>query len=232
MGNRKFHFGDKKNSFLDQIEKDVAFLRSQSIIDYSLLVGIHNTAAGREEQNFTKKSAAALSNLMATEEGPVQNLFNSISNMNIENTTDHEEETGSEIIDDKSSTPQDGDRSRTSSADGSPFSPSITHIEKRKSIDTEETKRRSWSMNQDDARPRTGSNSWKRRTIRVIPHTTNLTRSRSLMTKNDGRIESVGGEHSEVYFCGIIDTLIPYRLGKKAEHLAKSMIHKAVQLLR
>jgi hypothetical protein len=31
-----------RNQFLEQIDKDVSFLRKQSIMDYSLLLGVHN----------------------------------------------------------------------------------------------------------------------------------------------------------------------------------------------
>jgi hypothetical protein len=40
--NRKFHLGSKKEDFMTQIEKDAQFLASLNIMDYSLLVGIHD----------------------------------------------------------------------------------------------------------------------------------------------------------------------------------------------
>ncbi|GMM32749.1 1-phosphatidylinositol-4-phosphate 5-kinase [Saccharomycopsis crataegensis] len=44
----------KKNKFLEQIEKDVAFLKAANIMDYSLLVGIHDLAIGNvTNQNFS-----------------------------------------------------------------------------------------------------------------------------------------------------------------------------------
>jgi 1-phosphatidylinositol-4-phosphate 5-kinase len=40
--NRKFKFGDKKEKFMEQIKKDSDFLATLNIMDYSLLIGIHD----------------------------------------------------------------------------------------------------------------------------------------------------------------------------------------------
>ena len=39
---RKFHLGNKKKAFLDQLEKDAKFLATLGIMDYSLLLGVHH----------------------------------------------------------------------------------------------------------------------------------------------------------------------------------------------
>jgi 1-phosphatidylinositol-4-phosphate 5-kinase len=39
---RKFHLGSKKEDFMKQIEKDAQFLASLNIMDYSLLIGVHD----------------------------------------------------------------------------------------------------------------------------------------------------------------------------------------------
>ena len=41
----KLRFGNKKDGFINQINSDAEFLRELKIMDYSLLVGIHSTAA-------------------------------------------------------------------------------------------------------------------------------------------------------------------------------------------
>lgn len=49
---RDYHFElgpEKKQAFLDQIKKDVALLQRLKIMDYSLLVGIHDLTKGNEE---------------------------------------------------------------------------------------------------------------------------------------------------------------------------------------
>lgn len=38
----KFHLGTKKKLFMDQLRKDANFLASLNIMDYSLLIGIHD----------------------------------------------------------------------------------------------------------------------------------------------------------------------------------------------
>lgn len=40
--NRKFKFGNKKEKFMEQIKKDADFLATLNIMDYSLLIGIHD----------------------------------------------------------------------------------------------------------------------------------------------------------------------------------------------
>lgn len=39
---RKFHLGEKKSAFIEQLSKDATFLASLNIMDYSLLIGIHD----------------------------------------------------------------------------------------------------------------------------------------------------------------------------------------------
>lgn len=51
QNNEKLLFGPLKASLLiDQLEVDVAFLRSARIMDYSLLVGIHDMITGNKEK--------------------------------------------------------------------------------------------------------------------------------------------------------------------------------------
>lgn len=48
--NYHFEFGaDKKQVFIDQMKRDVALLQRLKIMDYSLLVGIHDLTKGNEE---------------------------------------------------------------------------------------------------------------------------------------------------------------------------------------
>jgi 1-phosphatidylinositol-4-phosphate 5-kinase len=46
-----FFVGDKKNPIMDQLKSDTKFLAENNIIDYSLLVGIHNLSS-IDQQNF------------------------------------------------------------------------------------------------------------------------------------------------------------------------------------
>jgi 1-phosphatidylinositol-4-phosphate 5-kinase len=46
-----FYVGDRKNSIMDQLRSDTKFLAENSIIDYSLLVGIHIISTN-DQQNF------------------------------------------------------------------------------------------------------------------------------------------------------------------------------------
>ena len=45
LGERKLHFGNKKTAFMIQLQKDAKFLASLNIMDYSLLVGIHDRSS-------------------------------------------------------------------------------------------------------------------------------------------------------------------------------------------
>ena len=38
----KFQLGTKRHLFMEQLEKDASFLASLNIMDYSLLIGIHD----------------------------------------------------------------------------------------------------------------------------------------------------------------------------------------------
>jgi len=66
--NVKLHLGPRRNEFLKQLEEDSHFLRSMHIMDYSLLVGVHNKLALPVAKSITRmtgessRTLAAISN--------------------------------------------------------------------------------------------------------------------------------------------------------------------------
>lgn len=66
----KFHLGSKKDSFIQQIRKDAHFLATLNIMDYSLLVGIHD-----RDKRITASKRVSVIGAAADESGRSQTPF-------------------------------------------------------------------------------------------------------------------------------------------------------------
>jgi hypothetical protein len=65
----KLHFGSKKAEFMAQLEKDAFFLAKLNIMDYSLLVGIHDRRLRFRDTSLAAAAAAAAANAAAQASG-------------------------------------------------------------------------------------------------------------------------------------------------------------------
>jgi len=62
IDNRKIHLGPKKVLFVEQLRKDAHFLAQLNIMDYSLLLGIHDRLKRTEEDFEAEGELPARSN--------------------------------------------------------------------------------------------------------------------------------------------------------------------------
>jgi len=64
LGDRTFRVGDISSDIVEQLEKDADFLCGQGIMDYSLLVGIHNCSEKRELSHLCNDAPSSSSSSM------------------------------------------------------------------------------------------------------------------------------------------------------------------------
>jgi len=80
----------KRDLFMKQLEMDVAFLQQQNVMDYSLLLGVHNTKSASDSSIFVKLprySRASITLFMNTDDNKENGLTVSMSVQNDEPST-------------------------------------------------------------------------------------------------------------------------------------------------